>query len=297
MKGILVISFLLLATINCTAKTIEFEGVFYNLDDSLRTAMVIQNLRKGNYCGNISIPAIVTDGSIDYEVIGISYRAFQESGITHISLPSTIRRIEEEAFQMSKLNCIVIPQNVNHVGKDAFNKCTELKAAVFKCSKVHLSEAIFRSCKKLEKIQLPDSLDFIPAGFCCFCPSLRTIDIPSSVRLILTAAFGGCTNLRSIKGMGRLEGIGYTVFAGCSNLEQIHLPKTISVVGGGAFEDCDKLKDIFCYAEKVPKGEGINAKNATLHVPRKSLKKYKKSGTCKVRKIKPIRLSTKSIQS
>lgn len=83
-----------------------------------------------------------------------------------------------------------------------------------------------------------------------------------------------------------VEGVSYRVtairssaFEGCTGLVELTLPGSITSIGSLAFKGCTGLKDIFCYADDVPKAdqtafEGANIRSVTLHIPYESLPDY-----------------------
>lgn len=55
------------------------------------------------------------------------------------------------------------------------------------------------------------------------------------------------------------------------------IPNSVTSLGYLVFEGCTSLKDVYCYAENVPKDYGAftdNIENATLYVPAASLGQY-----------------------
>lgn len=73
----------------------EFDGIFYELNFSDRTACVT----KGNYAGNIAIPSSVTFANIRFFVTSIGSEAFQNcSNLTSITIPNSVTSIGDYAF-------------------------------------------------------------------------------------------------------------------------------------------------------------------------------------------------------
>ena len=62
-------------------------------------------------------------------------------------------------------------------------------------------------------------------------------------------------------------------------MTSVTIPNSVTSIGNYAFSECPELLDVYCYAENVP-STSSNAfgsstyKNATLHVPAASVKRY-----------------------
>ena len=79
-------------------------------------------------------------------------RAFSETAIESVRLPSTLKRIEAEAFyQCDNLQTVEIPNGVEHIGKTCF------------------------SSSKIEEITLPGTLREINEDAFKYCWSLKTV--------------------------------------------------------------------------------------------------------------------------
>lgn len=147
-------------------------------------------------------------------------RCFYEcSALTEITLPDTLRSIEENAFYGSGIQRIVLPDSVKKLGGGVFDNCASLKEVV-----------------------LPKDIQRIPVN--TFKGSgLETIDIPESVTELAEGAFSGCRQLKQINIPQGITAIGKEVFSGCG-FESLTLPAHISQLGVLAFAHCSALKDI-----------------------------------------------------
>ena len=110
-----------------------------------------------------------------------------------------------------------------------------------------------------------------------------------SVTSIGTFAFRDCASLESVVIPGGLNKLGIGAFYGCSSLATVRIGSGVKTIhskmslGGdsiGTFANCPELKDVYCYAEEVPK-TGLNTFDgsyigyATLHVPYSVVDEYK----------------------
>ena len=74
-----------------------------------------------------------------------------------VSLPSSLRVIEQGAFSDCGIEEIFIPDGVEVIGRNAFMDCKELKSVRLPNTLLSLDIA-FNGCKSLEKVILPDEI-------------------------------------------------------------------------------------------------------------------------------------------
>ncbi len=143
------------------------------------------------------------------------------SDISSVSIPWTIKRIEDNGFAgCTKLKSVVIPNNVEYVGMFAFKGCTALNSVVV--SPNNECHSPFSGCdiKKgaypegnrafvadievaYPKDCIPDSLGLIfnqNASVLYFVPWMtEKIELPKTINLIESKAFAGCTRIKELK--------------------------------------------------------------------------------------------------
>ena len=85
-------------------------GIYYNLNNSLKTAEVTYRVKNtASYSGDISIPSSVTYESIEYTVTSIGDNAF---------------------YLCSNLQSVEIPNSISTIGYAAFDNCTNLYSVI-----------------------------------------------------------------------------------------------------------------------------------------------------------------------
>lgn len=130
----------------------EEYGISEKVFDSENVAFVIENSSGQKYQGDIVIPPTVSRNGVTYYVEGIG-KAFRESNITSVILPSTLRII----------------------GEDAFKDCKNIKEVILPNSLIILIGEAFCRCSGLERVTLPSSLRVLGEGAFYGCTSLTTI--------------------------------------------------------------------------------------------------------------------------
>ena len=118
---------------------------------------------------SVSIPAVL--GGATVEAIG-SY-AFEDSGITSVSMPSALKTI----------------------GNGAFGNCTSLSGVSFSGGLKSIGIGAFQNCPSLTVLTLPSGLESIGASGFEGCSGLTSVTVPASVTGIGAGAFDGCPNL------------------------------------------------------------------------------------------------------
>ncbi|MBR5591106.1 MAG: leucine-rich repeat protein [Kiritimatiellae bacterium] len=210
-------------------------------------------------CENIS-EIIISEG-----ITTIDWEAFQESGISRISLPKSLTEVGYWMFDGCPNLCAieVHPENPNFKSIDGYlcdKSGTRLIAAPTGLVSATIPEGIQTICDGafhgalVERVRMPESVTEIECEAFVNCWDLTSIRIPESVKTIGECAFQFCEYLSNVKLSTGLETIGEYAFDQCP-LERIVIPETVSSIGECAFTYCYKsgegyLHDI--YFEGIP---------------------------------------------
>jgi len=144
--------------------------------------------------GEVTIPSAVSHGDIIYAVSQIGESVFENcTGITKVTLPSTISVIEEKAFKgCTALQEINTPQPLSSIGDYAFDGCIALDDVSLNASISTMGAGCFRNCSSLSEIVLPTTLNNLPTKAFQGCTSLSSIYIDRNMLSIGSQAFDGC---------------------------------------------------------------------------------------------------------
>lgn len=182
------------------------------------------------FCGELSI---IGDRSF-----------FGRSTLQSITIPDTVKSIEDAAFYGTGLTSIVIPASVESIAYRAFSYCSSLESI-----KVDSANPNYDSRSSCNAIIEKDSKTVI----------------------------AGCKNT-SLPSNGILK-IGRYAFMGLKDLTTIRIPATVTFVGENAFFDCTALETVTFLQDTPPDGdEGVFSQcyNLTkIKVPRNSVNAYK----------------------
>ena len=215
-------------------------GIYYTLNNSKSTATVTKPNNLSEYTGDIVIPSSVTSGGKNYSVIEIESSAFKNTTITSISLPSSIKKINQYAFRdCTSLNTINMYGGTLSITNDAFEGCTGL-------ARVYYNGTMAEWC----------AIDFggDEATPMCYATDLyinntlvsrNTLSIPEGVTSIGNYTFYNFQRITavSLPSSGLLS-IGNSAFKKCINLSSVIIPNSVTALGNNAFMGCTKLATV-----------------------------------------------------
>jgi len=201
-KSILALALVALAMTNCSPLNITSfnatsNGVGYKyevivpLTNFVRVAAITP---ADQLTGEVVIPSTVNYDGTNYVVSQIGKSAFEGySGITEMTIPSTVSVIEEKVFRnCSALREINTPQPLSTIGDYAFEGCSSLERFSLQASISKLGEGCFRNCISLASVTFPTSLNNIPAKAYEGCTAIDEIYIDRNMLTIGSRAFFGC---------------------------------------------------------------------------------------------------------
>jgi hypothetical protein len=256
-----------LASISVNASNPMFASVGGVLFNKSRTLLIQFPSGKG---GSYSVPATVTEiGSeaffnanltsikVSSGLTKIADLAFYAcSGLTKITLPSTLKSVGNGAFAYSGLTAATLPSSVTSIGNRAYGNCYSLKAAQISANVTSLGASVFGECGLLDAISVSpanpkysekDGVVFDKSGATLLLfPSGRAghYTVPYGVTSIADGAFSGCRILDSVTLPAGLNSIGNSAFMLCTSMTSVQLPAGLVTIGSSAFWTCSSLKDI-----------------------------------------------------
>ena len=177
--------------------------------------------------------------------------------ITNITIPASVKKIDNSAFDGLDLDSIDVDVNnqdffsrdnclINKIDYKAGTKLIRgCKNSIIPSGIETIESHAFFGCKSLKSITIPDTVSFI--GFSSFegCTSLEKIVIPSSVTYIDSFAFRGCHALKKVVFQTTsIEHIYRGLFEDCRSLEEITVPEGVTSIGYRAFCGCKSLRSV-----------------------------------------------------
>jgi hypothetical protein len=191
----------------------------------------------------------------------------------------TVTALGDGAFSGSGLTSITIPSSVTSIGEGAFGSCIGLTNVAIPGSVTSLADEVFRACSGLTSITIPSSVTNIGDWAFWGCSGLTSLAIPSGVTSIGRFAFDGCRGLTSFRvdtqspsyssmggvlfdknqttlvawppGQGgayaipsSVKSIGDAAFLDCGGLTSLTIPGNVTNIGDYAFSGCGSLKTV-----------------------------------------------------
>ena len=153
----------------------EFLAPWFELRDDINS-VIIGN--KVTYIGSYSFFRCenMTGVTIGDSVTAIGYKAFCDTGLTSVTVPTSVTTINDGAFASCiNMTSITIPNSVTEMGNGTFYDCVGLISVV-----------------------IPNSMTAIGHEAFYACSGLISVTIPSSVNVIDYFAFHGCSSLAEI---------------------------------------------------------------------------------------------------
>lgn len=250
---------------------------------------------------------------IPESVTAIRGTSFENIGIKHLYIPSSVTTIGDYAFRGcfalesivvdpanpnydSRDNCnaliekesntlirgslsTTIPSSVTHIGKNAFDALVGLESITIPEGVKSIGIWAF-SKSGLVEITLPNSLEEI--GYLAFnqCTNLAKIVIPDRVKKLGEGAFQHCYNLTSINAGNGVQVIEGAAFFYCTSLESITIGSNVTQIDANAFFYCNNLTNINIFAKTPPqlKADAFQSYEARLRVPQGCVELYKSAG-------------------
>ena len=261
MKRILLLFSALMLSISALwAHDVEIDGIYYNLDETNKTAEVTYggdyyygyyDYYDYGYFGSVTIPETITYNSEIYSVTSIGSEAFAGcSGLTSVTIGESVTSIGYEAFwNCSGLTEVTIPNSVTSIGFEAFRYCSGLTkvnylGTVDKWVKIDFKNGLSSPTYYAEDLYVNNELltdvkittaDAIKDYAFDNCQSIKSVEIGNSVTSIGEGAFADCSGLTSVIIPNSVTSIGDYAFYNCSGLTSITIPNTVTSIGSGAF--------------------------------------------------------------
>ncbi len=176
------------------------------------------------------------------------------------TIPDGVEEITSSVFKYSDgLTSVTIPSSVTKIEDSAFANCSKLKSVIFAAEKegeqakeLTIASNAFSS-SALVSVAFPDRLTSLGDSVLYNCKSLTSVTFGTGLKTIGKSAFSSCISLKSIVIPEGVTELGDSAFASCSKLESVVLPSTLEKFGQyngdtltsfSAFSNCDKLGSV-----------------------------------------------------
>nr|MBP3599313.1 leucine-rich repeat domain-containing protein [Eubacterium sp.] len=145
--------------------------------------------RVSDYFSGISGLPNMTSLKLSKHIKQIGQGAFRSSAkLKSVKLKNGLKRIQKDAFANSGLREISIPKSVKKIEDSVFRGCDKLKKVSFAEGVEKTGQLMFWGCNNLKKVELPKSLKVIERS-CFLATGLERITIPENVEEIGDLSF------------------------------------------------------------------------------------------------------------
>ena len=191
--------------------------------------------------------AVYCEGD-EFVITDIGERAFENSTITNVTLPSTIENIGVCAFAFARnLTDIVIPEGVVNMEDCVFAECTNLTNITLPSSLKRFGALMFDGCNNLD-YTIYENCKYLGNSNNPYLvlakannTSISNPIIHDDTKHINSNAFAKCSNLTLVDLPSGIITLGQSAFFKCVNLEGVSMPSCLEVMYNGVFDDCTKL--------------------------------------------------------
>ena len=193
------------------------------------------------------------------------------SGCKNSVIPSdgSVTEIGAYSFSGTGITSITVPECITKINDRAFKDCKALTEINFNAENVTLSSDVVGHFSAAgidgEGITLTfgDSVETIPDFFINpwyafsnnVSPNIKTVIIGKNVTTIGKYAFKECGSIEDVIMPESLTNIGYRAFYGCSSLKEITIPENVTQIGAESFVGCTLLQTL-----------NYNAKDAQIEI-------------------------------
>ena len=206
-------------------------GAKYVIEDVAGTLKI----HSGSYCyGEIVIPNGV-------EVVGNA--AFSGSGITSVTIPSSVLTIESYAFHsINTLTQVIFPNGNIQIQEYAFAYSSGLTSIDLKSGLKNVGDYAFYNSSGLTNINFGYGIEEIGAHS-FVGTSLTSVIFPSSLKTIGSNAFNSVSTLSAVTFGGGEETIGSSAFQSTS-ITSLSLPSSLDAISESAFRSNSHLVQV-----------------------------------------------------
>ena len=246
----------LLGTFGLSAgEVVAVEGLNYEVDANAKTASVAA----GEYTGKVVIPNSIIVNETEYAVKSIGKKAFNNSGITSVTIPNSVDSIANAAFLSCKsLTEVYLGTGLRVVDQGAFGSCVKLEKVVIddlaawcgidffdeSSNPTRYAKHLYKGEEEVTALVIPESVTEIGDHAFTYCSSITSVDFGKGVTKIGNKAFYLCTGLTSLVLPESLTELSEGAFSSCNKLQTVDLDANLQVIGDRAFAGCSKLLSV-----------------------------------------------------
>ena len=177
-----------------TQEGVLFGPALVNYEPQYNDAYALQSYPAGRQ-GAYTIPSEVNGKEIDQ----IWTSGFEgAASLTDITIPASIGRLGTAAFESTGLTHVTIPDTVKQVDPAVFQNCTKLVSVKLPAGLAEIDQYMFANCISLQYVDMPDSITKINIYAFHNCTSLTSLALPKGLTSLSVGCFEKCYNLQHV---------------------------------------------------------------------------------------------------
>ena len=177
-----------------TKDGVLFGPALVNYKPQYDDAYALQSYPAGRQ-GAYTIPSSVNGKEID-QVWTSGFEG--AASLTDITIPASIGRLGTAAFEGTGLTHVTIPDTVRQVDPAVFQNCTKLVSVKLPAGLAEIDQYMFANCISLQHVDMPDSITKINIYAFHNCTSLTSLALPKNLSSLSVGCFDKCINLQHV---------------------------------------------------------------------------------------------------
>ena len=168
------------------------------------------------------------------------------------TIPDGVKVIGDMAFYKSQLKEVTIPATVRELENNAFQKAEKLQNVnIAEGGMKTLGSNAFSYCSSLQSIDIPQTVNYIGSDCFSYCSSLRNVTLPNGLTDIKSGTFRSTIIDQSFVIPASVKNIEWQAFNRCTNLQHLIIPENVERINEEAFKECMSLKDVYIANENI----------------------------------------------
>ena len=225
---------------NFASITVNSNNTIYNSNNNCNAIIETATNKLIVGCKNTVFPNNITEIN--------NYAFYNCTGLTTLTIPASVTRIQSYAFSGTGLTTLTIPSTCTYVMTNAFTGCTNLRTVTL-CHD-NISSGGSSASASLSNTygnyvttyNINASVTSIGGSKFYNCTALTTVNLSNNITTIGNSAFYNCTSLSTID-LSHITTIGNSAFKGCTGLTSVNLLSTTTINNNG-FEGCTGLTSV-----------------------------------------------------
>ena len=168
------------------------------------------------------------------------------------TIPDGVKVIGNMAFYKSQLKEVTIPASVRELENNAFQKAENLQNVnIAEGGMKTLGSNAFSYCSSLQSIDIPQTVNYIGSDCFSYCSSLRSVTLPDGLTDIKSGTFRNTIIDQSFVIPASVKNIEWQAFNRCTNLQHLIIPDNVERINEEAFKECMSLQDVYIANENI----------------------------------------------